>query len=316
VGQFTLQTKASPLAIRAGDPITVTTEVSGVGNFDRVGAPAIADETGWKAYPPSGKFSPNPEDETGLSGVKTFETALIPSGVKQALPKIEFSYFDPSRERYVTLTGDRIPISVEGAPAASPTPALAAAPSSALPSGTASPTPPPRPNDILFIQTDAGRWGADFQPAWRGRGFWLAQLLPLGALLGFCGWQWRQARLNDLRARRMAVLRSARSDAARLLRQDSTSPGDFYAAAVRVLQLATAIDAARRTSERDPATVDAEAVCSAHSLDADTAEGVRKLFAAHDELHYAGAGGQGAAVTPERREQVLRILERFETTHG
>lgn len=314
IGQFTLKTKASPVNIHAGDPITVTTEISGVGNFGQPAAPVIEEEAGWKAYPPSSKF--NPDDEVGLSGVKTFETALIPSAPKQALPKIEFSYFDPSRKQYVTLTGDRIPISVEGFPSPSATPAMANATNPTAPAVSASPTPQPRPNDILFIRTDPGRWGIAFEPLWQMRHFWLAQLLPLGALLGFCGWQWRQARLGDLQARRMATLRAAKAEAARLLHEDSTNPGAFYDAAVRVLQLETAIGSMRRKSDRDPATLDAEAVCAGHSLDPDTAAEVCKLFAAHDELRYAGAGAQDGTITPERREHVLRILERFETNHG
>ncbi len=315
VGQFTLQTKASPLQVHAGDPITVTAEVSGMGSFDRMGPPAIADEPGWRAYPPSAKFKA--DDQVGLSGTKTFETAIIPDGPKDALPAIEFSYFDPSREKYVTLTGERIPVSVQGSATASPTPEAAATASGPAPTAAShSPaaTPAPKVNDIFFIRTDGSRWGVTFQPEWRTRRFWLAQLAPLAALLAWGGWQARRTRLGNLRARRLAALRQAKAEAARVLRQGDATPQAFYDAAVQVFQLEAALGLA---AERVPGTLDAEAVCAARPLDAETALAIRDLFAAHDRARYAGAGGGGSeGIAPERRERVLEILEKFEKSHA
>ena len=131
-----------------------------------------------------------------------------------------------------------------------------------------------------------------FEPLWRTRYFWLPSCCRFGALLGFCGWQWRQARLGDLRARRVAALRTAKAEADGLLRQDFPNPGDFYSR-----RRAPAPDSKRpsptcgeiRPRSRDG---DAETVCAGQSLDAGTAADVHELFAAHDELRYAGAGGQ------------------------
>ena len=122
VGVFTLEESANPLTVKAGDPITVTTKINGRGNFDRVKAPEFEDENGWRMYPPSGKFEA--DDDVGTSGTKTFETALIPNEPKKKLPPLEFSYFDPLTEKYVTLLGKSIPISVEGQ---APTPSAAVA---------------------------------------------------------------------------------------------------------------------------------------------------------------------------------------------
>src|SRR5207302_10433438 len=99
-----------------GDPITVTTEISGRGNFDRVNAPAVEDERGWHKYPPSSKFKQ--DDEVGISGTKTFETVLSPNEKKQTLPLLAFSYFDPIKEHYVTLRIEPVAINVQGGAAA------------------------------------------------------------------------------------------------------------------------------------------------------------------------------------------------------
>jgi hypothetical protein len=120
IGNFTMTTDAKPKSVQAGDPITVTSIISGRGNFDRVGAPVIEDEGGWHKYPPSSKFAK--DDEVGISGTKTFETVLSPNEKKQSLPVMEFAYFDPVKEQYVTLRSDPIAISVEGGAVAAASP--------------------------------------------------------------------------------------------------------------------------------------------------------------------------------------------------
>src|SRR5216110_1867060 len=53
IGSFTMATDAKPKSVQVGDPITVTTTISGRGNFDRANAPLLEDERGWHKYPPS-----------------------------------------------------------------------------------------------------------------------------------------------------------------------------------------------------------------------------------------------------------------------
>ena len=306
VGQFTLETKAAPLRVRAGDPVTITAVVKGIGSFDRMNAPAVAEEPGWRIYPPSGKFQA--EDAVGISGAKTFEIAAIPETEKTELPTMAFSFFNPSTEKYETLTADRAALAVENAPVSTPAPVVAAA----TPAGTPAATPAPKLNDIQYIRVDAGSWGGSFAPVWRTRDFWLAQLLPLSALLALSGWKWRRVRQSDGAARRAASLRQSKAAAFRVLREDKTQTEAFYSAAIRVIQLETALG----NAHCDPATVDAEAACASRSLDCETAEGIRRLFAAHDELRYAGVGGSfGASTHPDQRARVLQILAQFEKSH-
>src|SRR5438876_8855282 len=136
VGNFTLAVDAKPKNVQVGDPITVTSTITGRGNFDRMNAPALEDEHGWHKYPASSKFKQ--DDDVGISGEKTFEMVLAPNQKKPAVPPLVFAYFDPIKENYVTLRSDAVPIRVEGG--AAPAPSVAAAPATGAKSAT---LPPP-----------------------------------------------------------------------------------------------------------------------------------------------------------------------------
>jgi hypothetical protein len=244
----------------------------------------------------------------GIAGAKTFEQALIPEAARAELPPVKFVFFNPSTGRYETLTGKQLAVAVEGAPAvpASTPGAVASAPA-------ATPAPVPAVRDIQYLRLDPGARVAGFEPVWRTTGFWSAQAVPLLALLAFGGWQFRRNHLSDGRVRRAARLRQAKAEAARVLRQADASATDFYAAAIRAMQL----EAACSGHGGDPATLDAEAVIASRPLDCEIAEGVRRLFAAHDELRYAGVGaGTRSTVYPDQRERVLQILAAFEKSHA
>lgn len=306
IGQFTMEPKAAPLRVKAGDPVTLTVTVKGIGSFDRMNAPAVGDAPGWRSYPPSGKFTA--DDAVGISGEKTFETALIPETPQTELPPVTFSYFNPSTEKYETLKSGRIALTVEGTlPAPPPVNAVAAA--QAAPAA-----PPPRPSsDIQYLRTDMGSAVGGLGPVWQARGFWAVQGLAACAFAAFGGAQWWRGRARDGARRRAAKLRREREKALATLHREAATAPEFFTAAIRAIQITTAL--ARRLPEPlEPATVDADAACASRELDCETAEGVRRIFAAHDELRYAGSRAAGP-IAADQRARVLQILEQFETCH-
>ena len=318
VGQFSFQSSASPLKGRVGDPITVRSVVTGVGSFDRMEAPQVLEMSGWKSYPPSKKFQP--DDDVGISGSKTFEMALIPDTPATELPAVEFSFFDPSKEQYVTLRGEKVALEITGNGAA-PTPPPATASTGAGTKGAASPSVAPSAGakplnaatDILHIRTDSVGWGAKFQQAWQTRGFWLAQVIPLAALLALTVWGWLRSRGENRASLRLAALRREKGELARKLNDASATPEAFYGAAVALLQVQTALRTRLQHPERMPAEIDADAVLAGREgLDAITEQGVRRLFAKHDEFRYAGASNGGAGVSPAERQATLELLEVLE----
>jgi hypothetical protein len=304
IGNFSMTVDANPKSVQVGDPITVTAAVSGRGNFDRATAPAFEDEHGWHKYPPSAKFKQ--DDDVGISGAKTFETVLSPNEKKQTVPPFIFSYFDPVREQYVTLKSNAIPIRVEGG-----TPAAAAVspPGSPTPA-TASPAakPTPKPQDILYQLTELPAHAQSFTPMYALPNFWLAQIIPLFALLGFIAWRVRQIRSDDREAQRIAALHQEATELMRKLRRDHASPGQYYLNASRAVQVKTAL-----AKNVEPNVVDVEMAGAAFQLDENSRRQLRQLFARSDELRYSGAQNGGHSISPENRRQVLELIEHLRT---
>src|SRR5436190_7401558 len=241
IGSFTMTTDAKPKSVQVGDPITVTTTISGRGNFDRVNAPMIEDERGWHKYPPSSKFKQ--DDEVGISGIKTFELVLSPNEKKQTLPMLAFSYFDPAKEKYMTLRSEPVAITVQGG--------LPASNVAAQPPASAAPARPPvatasKPQDILYQLTEPSRTVESFEPIYTRRIFWAAQSVPLAALFIFAGWKIRRARLDNRQARRVAALQHEAAELMHKLRRDDTSPREYYAEASRVVRLKAALASGNR----------------------------------------------------------------------
>jgi BatD DUF11 like domain len=304
IGNFTMNSDAKPKSVQVGDPITVTTAISGRGNFDRVNAPVVEDDRGWHKYPPSSKFKQ--DDEVGLSGTKTFETVLSPNENKQALPVLAFSYFDPAKEHYVTLRSEPIAITVQGG--APPTQNVASAPSVA-PSvaPAAAPQRTEKPQDILYQLTERQGRTESFAPLYTRPVFWTTQLAPLVALLGFVGWKVRQRRIDDRDALRVAALQHEAAELMHKLRRNAAAPGEYYAEASRFVRLKTAL--ASRGRGMDPNNVDAETAADTFKLNSDSRDQLRRLFEQSDEWQYSGAHNGPASVSPENRREVLQLIE-------
>ena len=303
VGNFTLNVDAKPKEVQVGDPITVTSTITGRGNFDRTNAPAIEDEHGWHKYPPSSKFKQ--DDDVGISGSKTFEMVLTPNEQKSNIPPFVFSYFNPLKESYVTLRSDAIPVRVEGGAVAAATPPGSTTPATAS-SGTpavASAKPQPKPQDILYQLTERGRVQS-FTPTYARPVFWMAQIFPLAALLGFIGLKIQQAKVDDREAQRVAALQQEAVELMRKLRRADVSPKEYFSQASRAVRVKTAL--ARNV---DPNIVDAETAAAAFELDETERAELRRLFERSDELRYSGAHNGEEAISPESRRQVLELIE-------
>jgi hypothetical protein len=298
IGNFTMTTDAKPKSVQVGDPITVTSTISGRGNFDRVNAPAVEDDRGWHKYPPSSKFKN--DDEVGISGTKTFEMVLSPNEKKQTIPLLAFSYFDPAKEQYVTLRSDPIAIDVQGGAVPAPAPVASQPAPSTMPAAAAA---APAKQDILYQLNERGRMQS-FTPLYARPIFWMAQLIPLLALLGFAGWKIRQTRIDNREARRIAALHHEAAELMRKLRRNDVSPREYYAEASRVVRVKAAL--ARNI---DPNTVDAETAADTFGLSADSRERLRRLFEQSDELQYSGAHNGSERISPENRRDVLELVE-------
>ncbi|MEX1118596.1 MAG: hypothetical protein WEB60_07360 [Terrimicrobiaceae bacterium] len=154
VGEFKIEASATPAKAEAGEPITLKVVVSGRGNFEAMGPPVIAETEGWKVYDPSENFQPSPTDPVGFNGIKIYEFTLVAREDQKATPPVQFSYFDPAKEQYVTIEGP--PVAVQAAGSIAPQPDATVAQAA---QATPTRTPATQGNDLSRDYA-----AADFQP--------------------------------------------------------------------------------------------------------------------------------------------------------
>ena len=312
VGSFDLTAEGNPKRVNLGDPLTMKIAVSGVGNFDRVTAPAIKDPSGWRTYPPSSTFASDPDlgmkgEDIGIRGTKTFEMAVIPETKKREMPIFEFSYFDPASGKYVTKTSQPAALVVEGA-ANAPAPASGAGTVAALPAPPVE-KKPAAPTDILGLRYDAPTAYQSFAPLYTQRGFLLAQGIPFVALLGFLGWRLRPSPSES--AHRLASLRKERATLVAKLNDKNLDHSEFFDHAARVLQIDTAL-----ATGKEAASVDAPGRAR------------RCTHGRHHRKRYRGSlqdprrtalcwrKWRGRRCPIAQRDRVLAALNRFGKSHG
>jgi len=299
VGNFSLTADVKPKSAQVGDPFTVTATITGRGSFDRVTAPAFEEEGGWHKYPPAADFKK--DDDIGISGTKTFETVLSANERKEKIPAQIFSYFDPTKEQYVTLRAEPIAVRVEGGAAATATmPQTTQAP-------TTGPAQAPRPatqQGILHQLTSMPSEQESFTPFHARKLFWLVQLIPLLALLGFIIWKVRMAHANDREAQRREALQHEAAALQRSLHREDVPPEEYFSKASRAVQLKTAL-----ARNLDPNVVDADVAAAAFRMDEESRDRLRRLFEKSDEARYSGHGNGGPALPAETRNQVLELID-------
>ncbi|MCX7003584.1 MAG: BatD family protein [bacterium] len=117
VGTFTLRASVAPTNVPAGDPLTLTVELNGVGNMDEAAVSLPTNGPEFRVY------DPETQRETSISGARlvgrrTYTQMWVPqSEAASEIPAITFSYFDPTRTQYQTLTQGPFSIHVSPAPA-------------------------------------------------------------------------------------------------------------------------------------------------------------------------------------------------------
>jgi hypothetical protein len=111
IGDFALQVAVTPVDVEIGEPMTLTMEISGTGNFDRVESPVFPESPNWKTYSPTSDFS---EQGKNFAGTKIFEQAIVVrSGAVSEIPSLSFSYFNPEEKRYITKTSKAVSINLK-----------------------------------------------------------------------------------------------------------------------------------------------------------------------------------------------------------
>ncbi|MFQ5413441.1 MAG: BatD family protein [Phycisphaerae bacterium] len=112
IGQFSMDVSVRPDRVEQGQPVTLTVAVRGT-PLEGVPGPNLAAQAELVS-----RFDFAAGDLVGdiEHGAKVFRRAIFPKQAgRQTIPPIHWSYFNPRAERYVTVTSDPIPITVDPA---------------------------------------------------------------------------------------------------------------------------------------------------------------------------------------------------------
>jgi hypothetical protein len=232
VGSFTMNVTAGPTNVTVGDPITIRMQLSGRGSFDTLAFPEQFASADFKAYPATAKATET-TDPFGIQGSKTFEQVVVPQNAEiKQLPPISFSYFDPEKASYRTLTQPALALIVKpGAVAPPPTVATA--------NRREEQENGPPAQDIVPIKTRLGTMGQISLPLVERPWFLALQAVPILAFISAVIVRRRAENLaNNPRLRRQKlVAQITREGLAELRRLAAENKSDeFFASLFRLLQ--------------------------------------------------------------------------------
>jgi len=113
VGNFRLSAAVDKEKVKQNEPVTLKMVIEGEGNIETITRPKVPALTGFKTYD-ADTNSKLFQTENVIGGTKSFEVVFIPKEEGSSfIPPVEFSFFDPRQEKYVTLRTPNFPIQVE-----------------------------------------------------------------------------------------------------------------------------------------------------------------------------------------------------------
>ncbi len=292
IGRFRFSASANQTKVKAGEPVVLTLQVEGEGNFDRIEMPPLLQPEGWRLYPPEISFAKS--DETGFRGVKTFRVALVPEKAHTQTPQFEFASFDPENGAYQITKSSTSALEVEGLKPAPPEPPP-------LPKPAPEPPKPP-------VATESGLIESNFQvpvpsPLWSSRRLFLGVQAGIGLLLG--GWLLAGVLRRSLprKGASKALLAEASVLESQLHREADLSR--FLRSSVRILQLRTAAK-----SDCQAVAVDADTAIHSFRVEGEAAAEIRWLFESDAENQFAGSQNS-SPVTGPVKTRVTALLKKL-----
>lgn len=113
VGRFSLDAKLDKQQLKTNEAINIQVRIAGSGNLRLIETPKITFPGGFEAFDP--KVTDNiSTTQQGSTGAKTFDFVAIPRTPGNFdLGQVEFTYFDPTQEKYVTLKSKPLSVKVD-----------------------------------------------------------------------------------------------------------------------------------------------------------------------------------------------------------
>ena len=111
VGSFQVRASVDAHTLRVGEPVVLAVTVTGKGSKESFPDDVWPRINHWRILAGSHEAFPPSKQETGIE-TKTFSRVMIPQRAgNYTIPSMQFSYFDPQQEQYVTKS--TAPIEVE-----------------------------------------------------------------------------------------------------------------------------------------------------------------------------------------------------------
>lgn len=180
VGDYQFIFQAGPKKVKLGDPITLRMEINGTGNFNTVIIPKLENAEGFRIYEPQIKTEANR---------KVFKQVLIPEDDKvRQTPKAVFTYFDPNKKEYKSITHGPLPVEVEKvteAPAQVIGQSPVNIPAASVGIGPIEDRKPEPQGDMLYIKESMGRVRSRDFKIYKTAPFLLLFFIPFILLISF-----------------------------------------------------------------------------------------------------------------------------------
>ncbi|MEO6845824.1 MAG: BatD family protein [Chthoniobacterales bacterium] len=299
IGEFSLDSTASPKKVGPGEPVTMRIVLSGKGNFDALTPPTLTNADAWRSYTP--KETLVPLDANGLSK-KTFEYLLIAKEATNITPGIEFSYFNPDKHRYVTLTQPGIPVQAASPQTSPETSSVSATPTA---SASASPSIAAPKSSALPIESRESQTTQSFNNPLQNKMFLWMQGVAFILLIAFIALV-TVKKINSSEKTRRRELQKLAEGKLHRLSGEITDRRSFYHEAIACLQNETS---ARKSAKLSEAMLDD--ILLTLASDPDVAAEIRRIFEANDAFTYGFAGRDAGDITPMEREQVIDTLKKI-----
>jgi len=185
VGDFTLNSSIDKSKTNTNEPVSLKIDIKGNGNIKLVDIPEVKLPPGFEKYDP--KISEQINRTGKIGGKKTIEYLIVPRtpGDKQ-IPGIAFSFFNPDKKSYVTLSSNPYTIKVaQGERVFEPDI-----------SGLNKEDIKLLSEDIRYIKTSGNDISKRSELLIFRFGFWAAVGIPLVALIGFVAFKKRDEKLT------------------------------------------------------------------------------------------------------------------------
>ena len=112
VGKFSMKTELNATSTKTDEPLTYRVIISGNGNLELFNAPVLNLPPGWETYDPK---------TSGTGNTKTYEYLLIPRSPGEfTIPSYSWSFFEPGKKKYETITSEQYKVNVEAGPGYNP----------------------------------------------------------------------------------------------------------------------------------------------------------------------------------------------------